>query len=188
MFTSQIVQELKQKLSETVSETQEELMAIRTGKASPALVENIVVATYGGTTKLRILELATVSITSASQLLISPFDPLTVQDIERAIHSSPLHLTPRVEGKMIRIDIPPLSQEQRHDYIRLAASTAESGREKIRSLRDEVRKKIKSESESKNLTEDDRFRLEKEVDNATQEYTKMVDAAREKKEKEIMEV
>lgn len=180
--------ELKERLVKIIDFTREELMGIRTGKASPALVENIMVDAYGGTTKLRILELASVSVSGPSQLLISPFDPATVQEIERAIHASPLHLTPRVEGKLIRIDIPPLSAEQRHDFQRLIAQTAEKGREQMRTARDDARRGVKGSFEAKTISEDEKFRLEREIDKITQEHTAIIDEMKEKKEVEVMEV
>jgi ribosome recycling factor len=183
-----LVNELKQKLTAAQDHTRGELTSIRTGKASPALVENIVVNTYGGTTKLRIQELAGVSVTGPNRLTINPYDVSTVQDIEKAIHTSPLHLTPRVDGKTIHIEIPPLSEEQRKDFVKLVSAKIEEGKIRIRGARDEARRHVKLLLESKEITEDDKFRIEKDVDKATHEATELLEEMKAKKEKEIMEV
>lgn len=188
MFETQITQELASRLDRVEAFSREELMGIRTGKASPALVENIIVSVYDNTTKLSILELATVATAGPSHLTISPFDPATVQDIEKAILSSPLHLTPRVEGKLIHITVPALSEEQRREFMKLISAKIEEGRVKIRGARDDMRKKVKATFETKEITEDDKFRIEKKLDEVSQEYTKKLDELKEKKEKEIMEV
>lgn len=184
----QLITELKKKLSGTEEYIRSELMQIRTGKSSPSLVENIVVTTYGGTTKLRIMELATITVAGPSRLMISPFDGSTVQDIEKAIHASPLHLTPRVDGKTIHIDIPALSEEQRKDFLKIVSSKIEEGKVRVRGARDDARRQIKTAFESKEITEDDKFREEKEVDKVCQDSNTNLDEMKSKKEKEIMEV
>ncbi len=183
-----LLNELKQKIASAHDYIRSELNAIRTGKASPSFVENVSVLTYGGSTKLRILELATVTVSGPSRLVISPYDVSTVQDIEKAIHASPLHLTPRVEGKAIHIDIPPLSEEQRRDFLKVISAKVEEGKVRIRGARDDVRRQVKTAFEAKEITEDDKFRQEKEIDKITQEATLQLDEMKSKKEKEIMEV
>lgn len=163
-------------------------MSIRTGKASPSLLESLTVLTYGGTTKLKVQELATVSTTGPSSLLINPFDPSTVQDIEKAILSSPLGLTPRVDGKTIHVTIPALSEDQRLKYQKMVAVKIEESKNTLRVARDDARKHVKQQFEDKEVTEDEKFGAEKEIDKITQEYTTRLEELKEKKDRELMEV
>lgn len=183
-----IVSEFKQAVEKTITYLQEELKSIRTGRASPSLVENLQVEPYAGQSKLRLLELATITTEGPSALSVVPFDPSTIQDIEKSILKSPLSLSPQVQGSRILINVPPLSQEQRNKFIKLASGMIEEKKNSIRFQRDNTRKKIKTLFEEKQLTEDLKFRLEKELDNITQEYMKKIQGMKEKKEMEIMEV
>jgi len=172
----------------TILSLKEDLKTIRTGQANPSLVENIVVETYGGSTKLRLLELATIMTDGPSALSISPFDPSTIQDIEKAILKSPLSLSPSVQGTRIIIKIPTLSTEQREKFIKIVSSKIEEKKEIIRAHRDDIRKTLKNQLESKEITEDDKYRVEKEVDNTSQKYMEEIETIREKKELDIRAV
>lgn len=165
-----------------------ELTTIRTGKASPTILENITVETYGQQIKLRISELATINTEGPTTLIINPFDPGTIPDIEKAILKSPLNLNPRVEGKMIYLYLPPLSEEQRKNYQKLVSQKTEETRETIRNLRDDLRRKIKKMFESKEITEDQRFLLEKEVDEKVKFYNLEVEKIKENKINELKTV
>ncbi|OGK21814.1 hypothetical protein A3C23_00495 [Candidatus Roizmanbacteria bacterium RIFCSPHIGHO2_02_FULL_37_13b] len=187
MFNTQSkLDEFQKRLETEVDKIRNELITIKTGKASPALVENIIVETYGGVSKLKLLELATITTEGPAGLYISPFDPTVVSDIEKAILSSPLHLTPRVEGKNIHIKIPPLTEEQRIQLLKTAGQILEKGKMNIRYARDEIRKKIKQSFENKEIIEDDKFHLEKNIDKLTQEFSLKLDEIKNKKEKEMM--
>lgn len=167
---------------------QEDLKSIRTGRASASLVENLIVETYGGQSKLRLLEVANITTDGPIQLVISPFDPSTTADIEKAILKSPIGLSPAVQGNRIIIKIPPLSKEQRDKYTKLAASKIEDKKMMVRNARDEARKKFKNQFEKKEISEDEKFRYEKEIDTLTQSYMQDIDKIKENKEKEIREV
>lgn len=171
-----------------LTQLKEELKAIRTGKANPALIENLVVETYGGQTKLRLLELGSILSEGPMTLTISPYDPSVTQDIEKAILKSPLGISPSVQTGKIYVRIPPLSEEQRQKLAKLVGQKAEEKKGIVRNLRDEARKKVKTQLEEKTITEDDRFRLEKEIDTITHSTTEQLQVIREAKEKEIMEV
>lgn len=180
--------DFKQKLEGAVLFVKNEVSSIRSGKASPSLIENLIVDTYGGESKLKLMELSTIGTDGSSGLVISPFDPATIKDIERAIMSSPLNLTPRTDGHKIHIKLPLLSEEQRLKFIKLVHSKVEEGRVRMRGTRDEFRKKLKLSLESKEISEDSKFRLEKLLDTVTKEYTEIFDEIKSKKEKELMEV
>ncbi|PIP63592.1 ribosome recycling factor [Candidatus Roizmanbacteria bacterium CG_4_9_14_3_um_filter_33_18] len=172
----------------TIASLKEDLKSIRTGRASPSLVENLTVETYGGTTKLRLLELATIMTEGASSISISPYDPSVIQDIEKAILKSPLGLTPTTLGAKIVIRIPSLNTEQREKYIKVVAEKVEEKKVTIRNHRDDSRKTIKNAFEKKEMSEDEKYRLEKEIDAQSIKFMEEINIIKESKEKEIMEV
>ncbi|HLL60721.1 MAG TPA: ribosome-recycling factor [Candidatus Nitrosocosmicus sp.] len=185
---SQELSDFKNKLQKSVDFVRSDLQALRTGKTSPGLVENIVAETYGGSTKLSLRELATITTEGPGGLLVAPFDISTIQDIERAIRTSPLGLQPIVEGKNIHLKVPPLNEEQRKQILKIVSQKIEEGKEKLRAGRDEIRKKVKQALEGKEISEDQRFRVEKEIDKITQESNSHLEELKVKKEKEIMEI
>jgi len=166
----------------------EDLKSIRTGRANPAMVEGIVAEVYGGSTKLKLMELAAITTEGPAALVVAPFDPSTVSDIERAIFKSPLGISPQVQGTRIFVRIPPLSQEQREKMLKLVGSMVEERKVMIRNERDEVRKRIRAELDRKEITEDDKYRLEKDIDAATQSAMTEIDSMKESKHAELMEV
>lgn len=183
-----ITDEFTKSSQATILHLKEELKSIRTGRANPAVLEGIMVEAYGGQSKFRMMELATITTEGASQLVVAPYDPVTVPDIERAILTSPLGLTPVNQGGRIIIRIPPLSQEQRQKLTKIISQKIEEKKNTIRMHRDEVRKKIKQQAEASEITKDDRFRLEKDIDTATSKLMDEIQVIKKNKEKEIMEV
>ena len=172
----------------TISALKEELKSIRTGRANPAMIEDIIIEAYGGSTKLRLKELSTITTEGASALLIAPFDPSTIQDIEKGILKSPLGISPQTQGTRITIRIPPMSQEQRDKYVKLVGQMIEEKRSIVRNHRDDVRKKIREEFDKKILTEDDKYRMEKEVDTLTQKANEDIATVKTMKDAEIQQV
>lgn len=183
-----IIDEFKKSSQTIISHLKEDLKSIRTGRASPAVLEDLIIETYGGQSKMKLLELSTITTEGPSQLVVMPYDPSTVQDIERAILKSPLSLTPQTQGTRIIVKIPPLSEEQRHKLTKIVNQKIEEKKVQIRGHRDEARKKIKHQLEAKEITEDQKYRLEKDVDTQTQGYMGEIDTIKQNKEKEIMEV
>ena len=165
-----------------------EFAAVRTGKASPALVEGIDVnvQSYGSSMKLK--QLAMITTPEPRLIVISPFDPGTIQDIERGIRESKLGINPATDGKAIRLPIPELSEERRKDLVKMCKSMAEEARVRIRGHRRDAIDKVKKAQKSSEITEDDLHRLEKEVQTLTDKYVKDIDAHVGKKEEEIMTV
>mgnify|MGYP001566716546 FL=1 len=183
-----IVSTFNQQATKTISALKEDLKSIRTGRASPSLVENLIVETYGGQSKLRLLELATIMTEGASSISITPYDPSVVQDIEKAILKSPLGLSPSSQGTRIVIRIPSLNTEQREKYIKVVAEKIEEKKITIRNHRDDSRRTMKNAFEKKEMSEDEKYRLEKEIDTESTKFMEEINAIRESKEKEIMEV
>lgn len=191
MGTGTLIMDLsdfKSNLQLTVTALKEELKSIRTGRANPAMIEDIIIEAYGGSTKLRLKELATITTDGASALLIAPFDPSTIIDIEKGILKSPLGISPQTQGVRITIRIPPMSQEQRDKYMKLVGQMIEEKRSIIRNHRDDVRKKIRDEFDKKNLTEDDKYRFEKEIDTLTQKANEDIASVKAAKDTEIQQV
>lgn len=164
-----------------------ELKGIRTGRANPGMVESMQVAAYGGT-PMKLRDIATIMNEGATTLVVVPFDPSTTQDIEKAILASPIGINPQTEGHKIYLKIPPLSEEQRGKYLKMVSQMIEDTKNNIRRERDNLRKKIKAQLDAKTITEDDRFRTEKEIDTMTTSFMDDLQEVKDKKEKEIMEV
>ncbi len=187
MFNEQSFRtDFKKKNSAIIDFIKNEIVHIRSGKASPSLVEKIIITTYEGTTQMPLAQLATINTDGAFGLLITPFDYNTIKDIEKALLVSPLHLNPRVEDKAIRLQLSPLSEEQRKQLLKVVSQKIEEGKMKLRMVRDEIRKKIKEAFEKKECVEDQKFRFEKEIDTITRQFIVQCDEMEDKKAHEIM--
>ena len=186
MSTDDILLEAEMSMEKSVDYMAHEYAAVRTGKASPGLVENIDVQAYGSTMKLK--QLALITTPEPRLLVVQPFDAGTVQDIERTLKESKIGITPAVDGKIIRLPIPELSEERRKELVRSLGKMAEEARVRVRSNRraalDEA-KKLKAAGE---LTEDQLRDLEEEVQKLTDRFVKSVDDHLKHKEAEIMKV
>jgi len=165
-----------------------DLSTVRTGRAAPSLVENIVINAYGGTQKLRVLELATIGSLDPQTLVVTPFDVSIIGEIQKGIQEANVGLNPVVDGQVVRISIPPLSQERREELVALVNQKLEGGKIQIRQVRHEAMEEIKKQSNNKEITEDDVLRLEKEVQRTTDETIAEIDALGKRKEEELMTV
>jgi ribosome recycling factor len=162
------------------------LATIRTGRASPALVERLHVEYYGAPTPL--MQLASISIPEPRQIMIKPFDSSTIKNIEKAIMASELGLTPNNDGKVIRLNLPPLTEERRRDLAKLVHVHLEESRIAIRNVRRDLIKDLREFEKEKMISEDDLKYAEEELQKLTDKFVEHIDAAGAKKEKEIMEV
>ncbi len=175
-------------MKKAVEVTRGDLSTIHTGRATPALVEHITIAAYGGTQRLKLLELATITTMDAKSLLIQPFDPTILQEIEKGLLEANTGLTPVVDGEVIRITIPPLSQERREEYIKLARTKLEGGRIMVRQARHEGMRKLKLAEENKEISEDQQKYGDKQVQELTDEMIAELDGLGQRKEAELMQV
>jgi len=171
-----------------IDKLKEELKSIRTGTISPALVENIVVETYGGQTRLKLFQLAAITTTGSQTLLIAPFDSSTLKDIEKSLLQSNLGASPITQNNQIFLKFPPLSTEQREKLVKIINQIIEETRRKIRDLRDNSRKSIKISFEKKEINEDQKFKKEKEIDTQTQKVNEMIEEIKTKKINEILTI
>jgi ribosome recycling factor len=166
-----------------------EFNAVRTGKASPALVEgvNISVSIYGGT-HMKLKQLAAISSPDSRTLYVQPHDPSTLQDLERGLRESSLGLNPIADGKRLRIPVPELSSERRKEMVKLIKQMGEEGKVRVRAARREGMETAKAAEKAGTLTEDDLKRVEKEIQTATDSAVKEIDQHSAHKEKEILTV
>ena len=180
-----LAQETKKKIEKVLDVLKGDLGTIRTGRATPALVEGIVINAYAGTAKLKVMELATIGSTDAKTLVITPFDPSIIHEIQKGIEAANAGFTPVIDGPLIRISIPPLSQERREELIKAMKHKLENGRIMVRQVRHEAMDSIKKEFEGR---EDDIKRLEKEVQKLVDETMSTIDDYGHQKEQELMQI
>lgn len=180
------ISEAETRMKAAVAALEEDLGAIRTGRATPGLVEKMLVEYYGAPTPL--LQLASISVPEARQLLIKPFDPGTIKDIEKAIQTSELGLTPSNDGKQIRLNLPPLTEERRHELVKVVHHRLEEARISVRNSRRDTIKDLREFEEEKLISEDDLKRGEDDTQKLTDQYIEKINSIGEHKEKEILEV
>jgi len=178
--------EAEEKMSKTEQVVINEFAGVRTGKASPALVENIMVEVYGS--QMRVRELAGITTPEPRALTIQPWDVNSLHPIEKAIQKSNLGLTPSVQGRAIRLFFPELSQERRQEFVKIVRSMAENARVAIRHVRRDAMEQLKKHTHDSGTTEDDAKHAEKELQKLTDQYTAKIDTHLAGKEKEIMTV
>ncbi len=183
-------QELKRKTTErmtgAIEALKKEFASIRTGRASLALLDGIVVNYYGTSTPLQ--QLASLSIPESRLIAIQPWDPKIIPDIEKAIMKSDLGITPVNDGRMIRIQIPPLTEERRKQLVKIVKKKAEETKVAIRNIRRDANEEIKKIEKEKHLSEDDIKRFQDEIQKVTDSFIAKADEVLSFKEKEIMEV
>lgn len=181
-----IYRESESRMKGAVQALEEDLARIRTGRASPALIERLQVEYYGTPTPL--IQLASISVPEPRSLLIRPFDPSTLRSIERAILSSDLGLTPNNDGKSIRLNLPPLTEERRKELVKVVHNRVEEARVAARNVRRDSIRDLREFEQEKLISEDDQKRGEEELQKITDRYIDEINGIGERKEKEIMEV
>lgn len=178
--------EIKQKMDKGIEALKHEFSRLRTGRASVGLVDGVKVEYYGSTMPLN--QVATINVTDSRTLTLSPWDKSAIQEIERAIHKADLGLQPVNDGKVVRINIPALTEERRKDLVKIAKKLTEESRVSIRNIRREGNESIKKLQKEANLSEDDLKKWEAEVQKMTDAAIAQLDSLLAHKEKEIMEV
>ena len=186
MTAEEILFEAEMAMEKSVDYMVHEFAAVRTGKASPALVENVDVEAYGSAMKLK--QLALITTPEPRLLVVQPFDAGTVQNIEKALKESKIGITPAVDGKIIRLPIPELSEERRKDLVRSLRQMAEEARVRVRGNRRTAMDEAKKLQKSGGLTEDQLRDLEDDVQKLTDRFVKSIDDHLERKDAEVMKV
>jgi ribosome recycling factor len=183
-----VVLQMRQKMQKALLVLQGDLSTVRTGRAMPSLVENVVVVVYGGAQRLRIKELATITASDPQTLVLQPFDPSIAGEIQKGIMEANIGLTPSSDGQVIRISIPPLSQERRTELIKLMKQKLENGRIAIRQIRQDARNTVRKQHNDKEISEEQMFQIDKEIQKVTDEIMIPVDQMGMKKEEELMQI
>jgi ribosome recycling factor len=181
-----VYQETKERMDKAIANMVQELNSIRTGRANPSLVELLPIEYYGTQTPLQ--ELAGISVPESRSLLIRPYDPSSLKNIEKAILKSDLGLTPNNDGENIRLVLPTPTEERRLELVKVVSNKAEDARIAIRNIRRDAIRDLREFEGEKMITEDDLHRGEEEVQKITDDYIKKIDDLSERKEGEIMEV
>ncbi len=180
------IKEADLRMKGSLESLESDLAGIRTGRANPGLVEKISVEYYGSATPL--MQLATITVPEPRVISIRPFDPTTVRAIEKAIQASDLGLTPNNDGKTIRLNLPPLTEERRRDLVKVVHNRLEESRVAIRNVRRDIMKDMKEFEKEKLISEDELKKAEEDIQKLTDKMIQQVDNIGEHKTKEIMEV
>ncbi len=176
----------KKRMNNSLEVTQHEFNTIRTGRASASLLDNIYIDYYGSKTLLK--HMSNVSIPEPRVILISPYEPKFLKEIETQISKSDLGINPSNDGKVIRLNVPPLNEERRRELVKLVKKVAEDGRIAIRNIRREINDEFKKLESGSEITEDDLISSQKEIQEITDEFIEKINNSLDQKEKEIMEV
>lgn len=181
------MQQTRQKMSDVLAMLASELASFKAGRATPALVEKIMVEVYG--TKMPLVELATISIPESNQLVVTPFDQTIIKNIEKALSMDRgLGLSPVVDGNAVRLKIPPLTEEKRKELVKVLHQKLEAARVMIRQVRAEKMAEIRRAFESKEIHEDQRRQMGEDLQKLTDEMTKKVEEMGKTKEQELMQI
>jgi len=184
MSVKEIVSDTESKMAKALEILHDELKTVRSGRASTGLVENIKADFYGIPTPLK--QMATLATPQADMIVIKPFDPASIREIEKAIKNSDLSIAPIVDGKIIRLNIPALSEERRKQLVQQAKQTGEQTKVSIRNIRRDEIKNLEKQEKDKLITEDDLEKGKKQIDDTTKKYTDKVDELVQHKSDEIM--
>src|SRR5262245_6186740 len=185
MTSEEILFDCEERMEKAVNVLKDELRGLRTGRATPALVDSIRVEYYGSPTPLK--QLAQISTPDPQQILIRPFDQTALKDIEKAIRSSDLGMAPNNDGKMIRLTVPAMSGEQRKKLSAQVKKSGEAAKVSCRNIRRDANKHFETAEKNKTMTEDERDKGKEKVQTLLKRYEDLVDEIDAKKTKEIME-
>lgn len=179
---------IRSKMQQVLDLTTSDMGSIRTGRAMSSLVEGVVVAVYGGTQKLKIQELATIMVPDTQTIVIDPWDKSIIGEIRQGILAANIGMNPSVDGEIIRIAFPPLTTEDREKYVKLLSVKLENGKVAVRQVRGDAMHDIKKSFEEKELSEDEKFDLEKKVQAITDEFVGKIDGVGERKKQELLQI
>jgi ribosome recycling factor len=180
--------QISSKFQRIVDLVASDIGTIRTGRASSALVENIMVPAYGGTQNLKVVELASITASDPTQIVISPWDKSIIGDIRKGIEAANVGMNPSIDGEVIRIAMPPLTTEDREKYVKLLSQKIEAGRVMVRQVRGDEMHDIKKRFEAKEVTEDEKFAQEKRIQELTDQYIAKIEEMGEKKKQELLQI
>lgn len=181
-----VTEDCEERMSKAVAHARGEFAGVRSGRAAPQLVERLSVEAYGVT--MGVIELASISIPESRQLLVTPHDPANLEAIEKSIRNSDLGLSPTNDGRTLRLNFPPLTEERRKELVKVVRSMAEDGKISIRSIRRDGRKDLEAAEKDSDIGTDELQRAEAQLDKITKIHTDAIEAALTDKEEELLEV
>lgn len=182
----EVIKETKERMGKSENAFEKEMSKVRTGRASQAILDSVLVDYYGTQTPLQ--QLATISIPESRLITIKPWDGSIINEVEKAILKANIGLTPSNDGKLIRISIPPLTEERRKEIAKSVAKTCEEYKVAVRNIRRDSNEMLKDFQKEGEISEDDSFKAQKQVQNTTDAYIKKLDEIFAKKKEEILEV
>ncbi len=182
----QIIQGARPKMEKSVERFKEEIGKLRTGRANPSMVENLMVDYYGSKSPLK--QIASINVPEPRLIVIQPWSKDNLIDIEKAINEAQLGLNPTNDGQVVRISIPALNEERRGELVKVLGKYAEESRVLVRQAREEAWDELQNQVKEGKLAEDDKFRGKEKLQKTVDEYNEKIEEIREKKEKEIMEI
>lgn len=182
----QIIKDNKSRMDDNIDHLNKEFSKLRTGRANPALVEEISVNYYGTATPLK--QVANISIPEARQIVIQPWDKAAMDDIETAINNADIGITPSNDGDSLRITLPPMTEENRKDLVKVLNNIAEESRVTVRNIREDVWKAIQEAEKNGEMAEDDKFAGKDALQKVVDEYNNKIESFRKQKEEDVMTV
>lgn len=185
-MTEETILDALEKMDKAVEHVQSQFTTVRTGRATPSLVEKLLVEYYGSHVPLQ--QLAGFQVPEARQLIVKPHDPATMAAIERAIRDSDLGMNPSNDGVVIRLNFPALTEERRKEYVKVVKHMAEDGRIAVRNIRRDARKHLEAAEKASEISADELERAEKELEKTTHDHVELIDKAFGRKEQELLEV
>ncbi len=183
---NKIIEQSRPKMEKGIEQLKEEISKLRTGRANPAMVENLMVDYYGARSPLK--QIASINVPEPRLIVIQPWDKGTLVYIEKAVNEAQLGLNPVNDGQVVRIAIPPLNEERRQELVKTLGKYAEEAKVAVRKAREEAWDQIQDLVKDGKLSEDDKFRGKDKLQKSVDEYNGKIEEIREKKEKEIMEI
>lgn len=180
--------QIKDKMHKIVEYVRSDVATIRTGRATSALVENIIIGAYGGASKMRVIELAGITTPDAQSIVISPYDTSIIGDIRRDIEAVNVGLSPVIDNNVIRITVPALTSERRAEYVKMLHVKLEDGRVKLRQIRHDKMTELKKMFETREVTEDERKRVEDELQKITDSMMEDIEKIGKAKEQELQTI
>ncbi len=179
---------IRSKMQASVDSIASDIAGVRTGRATPSLVENIIVPAYGGTQRLRVMEVASITAPDPTSIVINPWDKSIIGDIRKGILEANIGMNPSIDGEILRIVMQPLTTEDREKYVKILSVKLENGKVTIRQVRADEMHEIKKKFEAKEITEDEKFANEKKLQEITDSFIAKIDEMGEKKKTELMQI
>jgi len=182
------VDDVKPRMEKTLDFLRQEMATLRTDRAAPSVLENITCEVYGGSQKLKLVELGTITSPDPKTITVQPWDASIIGEIRQSIMKTDIGLTPIIDDEIIRIAVPPLSQERRQEFLKLLSKLLDNVRTSIRMIRRDKMIEIKKAFDDKEISEDEKFRAEQDLQKLTDEFTEKIEEMGKKKEGELVTV